>query len=550
MAPITRICNLGLLLLGSTAVLAARPAAPSALQSYVQARMAEAQDNGTAARAAYAAALIAEPGNSLIAERALRQAVESGDRDLAVAAAETLAQTDGLPPDASLLLIGIRLQARNLPGATALIDRLETDKKLLFLTPILRSWVGLTARTPNASAQLGVAGGEGLDTGLILEQRALADLLAGRTVEAISLIRSSPRGDARAGVTRITAAATLQKLGDKATAQSLLVGTDASFVAARNRLAANRPIGGAVDTPVRGLAFFYGRLATDLARDNAPRLAMTLARYARFLDPSSPFLAMAEAQSLAANDLNAEALAAMSDVEADSPYAGVAFESRLALYQRLGRGAEAEQLAAHAADLSQRSVDFMRLGDIQTRLDKHGAAAASYAKALAAPEKSGAPERWALLMLHGNALAQAGDWPQAEASLRAAIELAPKEPSLLNFLGYSLLERRIKIAEAKDLIAQAAALKPEDPAITDSLGWAHFLSGDFDRAVDILEKAALAEPTEPTINEHLGDAYWRVGRKVEARYSWRAAALTAPEDAQARLAEKADFGLTDANMAK
>ena len=107
MAPITRICNLGLLLLGSTAVLAARPAAPSALQSYVQARMAEAQDNGTAARAAYAAALIAEPGNSLIAERALRQAVESGDRDLAVAAAETLAQTDGLPPDASLLLIGM-----------------------------------------------------------------------------------------------------------------------------------------------------------------------------------------------------------------------------------------------------------------------------------------------------------------------------------------------------------------------------------------------------------------------------------------------------------
>ena len=134
--------------------------------------------------------------------------------------------------------------------------------------------------------------------------------------------------------------------------------------------------------------------------------------------------------------------------------------------------------------------------------------------------------------------------------MRSAIHIAPNEPGLLNFLGYSLLERREKIAEAKELIARAARLKPDDTAITDSLGWAHFLSGDYDRAVEILEKAALAEPIEPTINEHLGDAYWRAGRKIEARYTWRAAALTAADDAQARLQEKADFGLTDANMAK
>lgn len=550
MAPITRICSFGLLLLGAAAAQAARPKETTALQSYVQARMAEAQDNGAAARMGYAAALAAEPGNSLIGERALRQAVESGDKALAVAAAETLAQANSLPPDASLLLIGVRLQARDVAGAIRLIDQLEQDKKLLFLTPVLRSWVGLAARTPDAPTRLGVTGTEGLDASLILEQRAFADLLSGRTVEGVSLIRSAPRGDMRAGVTHITAAATLQKLGDSSTAQSLLNGTDSSFAAARARLNANQSIGGAVDTPLKGLAFFYGRLATDLVRDNAPRLAMTLARYARFLDTSSPFIAMAEAQALAANDFNAEALAAMAGVEPDSPYAGVAFESRLALYQRLGRGAEAEQLAAQAADASQRSADFVRLGDIQTRLGRHEAAVASYAKALTASEKSGAPERWAILMLQGSALAQANNWPAAETALRNAIQLAPNEPSLLNFLGYSMLERRIKVAEAKELIARAASLKPDDSAIMDSLGWAHFLSGEFDQAVTVLEKAALAEPTEPTINEHLGDAYWRIGRKIEARYSWRAAALTAPETAQDRLAEKVDLGLTDANVAK
>ncbi|MBU6251747.1 MAG: hypothetical protein KGN98_00985, partial [Alphaproteobacteria bacterium] len=123
-------------------------------------------------------------------------------------------------------------------------------------------------------------------------------------------------------------------------------------------------------------------------------------------------------------------------------------------------------------------------------------------------------------------------------------------PSLLNFLGYSLLERRQKIDEAKAFIARAAALQPDNNAITDSLGWAHFLSGDYERAVEILEKAALDEPTEPTINEHLGDAYWRAGRRIEARYAWRAAALTASEAAQARLKEKTDLGLTDATVAK
>ncbi len=101
------------------------------------------------------------------------------------------------------------------------------------------------------------------------------------------------------------------------------------------------------------------------------------------------------------------------------------------------------------------------------------------------------------------------------------------------------------------MIARAALLKPNDAAITDSLGWSYFLKGDYDRAVTTLEQAAIAEPTEPTIAEHLGDAYWRAGRRVAARYSWRAALLIADEDAAiARLKDKVDIGLTDSNQAR
>ena len=74
--------------------------------------------------------------------------------------------------------------------------------------------------------------------------------------------------------------------------------------------------------------------------------------------------------------------------------------------------------------------------------------------------------------------------------------------------------------------------------------------GDFERAVSTLETAALADENEPTIREHLGDAYWRNGQRVAARYAWQAALLLAEGDAAARLAEKADFGLTDKTEAR
>src|SRR3546814_15275399 len=78
----------------------------------------------------------------------------------------------------------------------------------------------------------------------------------------------------------------------------------------------------------------------------------------------------------------------------------------------------------------------------------------------------------------------------------------------------------------------------------DSLAWVHYRRGNFARAIDLLEQAVQLEPAEPTINEHLGDAYWQVGRRYEARYSWRAAMVGAEEeDVLARLRRKIDFGL-------
>jgi Flp pilus assembly protein TadD len=94
------------------------------------------------------------------------------------------------------------------------------------------------------------------------------------------------------------------------------------------------------------------------------------------------------------------------------------------------------------------------------------------------------------------------------------------------------------------LVEKASALDPQNAAITDSLGWAYYLSGNLPAAIGKLETAAVGEPADPSINEHLGDAYWTAGRRLEARYAWRAALVYAEDDVAARLRQKIDSGLT------
>ena len=117
-----------------------------------------------------------------------------------------------------------------------------------------------------------------------------------------------------------------------------------------------------------------------------------------------------------------------------------------------------------------------------------------------------------------------GDWPGCEKDLLTAFKMQSDDPYLLNFLGYSWIERGENLDRAKGMIEKAVSLKPDDGFITDSLGWAEYQLGSYADAVRHLEHAVTLEPVDSTINDHLGDAYWRVGRKTEARYQWERAA--------------------------
>jgi tetratricopeptide (TPR) repeat protein len=118
----------------------------------------------------------------------------------------------------------------------------------------------------------------------------------------------------------------------------------------------------------------------------------------------------------------------------------------------------------------------------------------------------------------------------AEADLRRVIAGDPNHADALNALGYTLADRTDRYEEALALIEKAHALKPEEPAILDSMGWVHYRLGNHEVALDFLRRASAAM-SDGEIAAHLGEVLWALGRRDEAWQVWEAALKDHPEHA-------------------
>jgi Flp pilus assembly protein TadD len=128
---------------------------------------------------------------------------------------------------------------------------------------------------------------------------------------------------------------------------------------------------------------------------------------------------------------------------------------------------------------------------------------------------------WRLLYMRAVSLQESGRWADSERDLAAALKLRPDEPELLNFLGYSWIDRGVNLRQALAMVQKAVDQNPQSGAMLDSLGWGYYRLGDYGKAVSKLEAAVVLDAADPDVNNHLGDAYWRVGRRTEAQFQWR-----------------------------
>ena len=78
-------------------------------------------------------------------------------------------------------------------------------------------------------------------------------------------------------------------------------------------------------------------------------------------------------------------------------------------------------------------------------------------------------------------------WPKAEADLKKALELQPEQAHVLNYLGYSWVDKGINLPEGMAMIRRAVDQRPDDGYIVDSLGWAYFGIGEYANAVKTME---------------------------------------------------------------
>jgi Flp pilus assembly protein TadD len=185
-------------------------------------------------------------------------------------------------------------------------------------------------------------------------------------------------------------------------------------------------------------------------------------------------------------------------------------------------------------------------GDLLRRAERYDEAATAYGAAIDRMADDD-PTVWAVLYRRGIAFERAKQWDPAEADFLRALELEPDQPEVLNYLGYSWLDRGMHIERAVDMIKEAVRQRPNDGYIVDSLGWGFYLLGRYEEAVRELERAVELRPQDWTINDHLGDAYWRVDRLLEARFQWeRALSLEPDQDKIEAIETKIDEGLPPA----
>ena len=275
-----------------------------------------------------------------------------------------------------------------------------------------------------------------------------------------------------------------------------------------------------VSTVADGFAEVFFSVAAALRSEAGPEYTILYAQVARILRPDHVDALLLTAELFETLEQYDAAIDIYKQVPPTDPAYHAAELGRAAALRQSDRPDAAievlEQLTRSHGDLA---TVHSALGDAMRQQDRFAEAADAYTRALAITEKTGASS-WFLLYARAICYERQGQWDEAEADFRAALEINPDQPQVLNYLGYSLVEKRIKLDEALEMIERAVSASPDSGYIIDSLGWALYRLGRYEEAVPHMERAVELMAVDPVVNDHLGDVYWAVSRYREAEFQW------------------------------
>ncbi|MSO92447.1 MAG: tetratricopeptide repeat protein [Rhodospirillales bacterium] len=305
--------------------------------------------------------------------------------------------------------------------------------------------------------------------------------------------------------------------------------------------------GPGVKNAAEGAAEAFFTVASSLRQQNAAETALLMGQLALYLRPDFPIMQILIADILESQERLEAANAVYGSISGASPFA---WNAKLRLASNLNRLEKTDEAATRLKSMAKenpsKAAPLVNLGDILRGRQRHPEAVEAYDQAVARI-KSFERRHWSLLYARGIALERSKQWDRAEADFLKALEFEPEQPYVLNYLGYSWVEKGVHLDRAMTMIRRAVELRPNDGYIVDSLGWGYYQLGDFEKAVKELERAVELRPEDPVINDHLGDAYWKVGRKQEARFQWRRSLTLKPEpELIGTIESKLERGLVEA----
>ena len=293
-----------------------------------------------------------------------------------------------------------------------------------------------------------------------------------------------------------------------------------------------------------GIAYAFYAIADILKDDADPNTALLYVRLAQYLNENSQKAIL----------LAADLLEQMGQYDlAVAEYAKISPSSSYFLSSELGRvgalrdggktEAALEVLYYLSREFSDIGIVHNSLGDFLRREERYSEAKIAYDRAVDIYRENNNVS-WVVLYARGITHERLQEWDKAESDFRNALTINPDQANVLNYLGYSLIDRGEKLDEAMTMIEKAVSLQPESGYIVDSLAWGLFKLGQYETAIPHMEKAAELMPVDPIVTDHLGDLYWAVGRQLEAKFQWRRALSFDPELKDAtRIREKLRIGL-------
>jgi tetratricopeptide (TPR) repeat protein len=519
--------------------------------AYLAGLVAGAERDTGAASAFLTEAMRADPKNADLTERAFVAELSDGDFELAFGTARSLAARDKTNGLAQLVLgvrdlaVGRYASARDHFAKGGAKNDITTDLLVAW------SWAG------SGDTKRAIAGVEAFNQPSFQIFRdyheGLIDDLGGKRDEARAHLKAAYDGDPQTLRIVDAWARFNDRNGDAAAAtdayRKLLDMIPRQPVAriALDQIKAGKRLDPAVRSAQAGAAeVLYGLGAAGLeGSDDLP--AMIYLRLALYLSPRDSLATITLAELYERLKQHQEAIDLYRTISSSSPLHLEATIQTALITDELGRSMDALQIMRSLVAQHPDDVDALTaLGDLERAQKDYADALTAYSTALS---KSGGPDvktNWGLLYFRGICEERRNLWPAAEGDFRQALALFPDQPLVLNYLGYSWVDRRVNLDEAFKMLQKAAALRPDDGFIVDSLGWAYYQLGHYREAEKTLERAVQLEPSDATVNEHLGDAYWRNGRKLEAHFQWNHARDFGPDkDDLPRILDEIAHGLPE-----